>query len=69
MSDASSDLGGIRAGPVERDIEQVPPFSDPPPLLPSRYVDAAPRGGAGRLDFQVPFLFTAARRRRVQSGT
>jgi len=23
MSDVSSDLGGIRAGPVERDIEQV----------------------------------------------
>jgi len=25
MSDVSSDLGGIRAGPVERDIEQVRP--------------------------------------------
>lgn len=30
MSDASSDLGGIRAGPVERDIEQVRPASPSP---------------------------------------
>jgi hypothetical protein len=32
MSDASSDLGGGRAGPVERDIEQVsgPPACPPP---------------------------------------
>jgi hypothetical protein len=34
MSDASSDLGGSRAGPVERDIEQVPP------LLPSHHIHA-----------------------------
>jgi len=34
MSDASSDLGGIRAGPVERDIEQVLPANPVPRALP-----------------------------------
>jgi hypothetical protein len=34
MSDASSDLGGIRAGPVERDIEQVLPANPVPAYTP-----------------------------------
>jgi hypothetical protein len=54
MSDASSDLGGIRAGPVERDIEQVPfllcfpPAADDPlPTVHTRthpFVSTVPRG-------------------------
>jgi hypothetical protein len=65
MSDASSDLGAIRAGPVERDLEQVPsPSPTHPALLPSHYVDAAPRGGS---IFRF-LLFTTTHRRRVQSG-
>ena len=42
MSDASSDLGGIRAGPVERDIEQVLPANPVPACTPPGREDQFP---------------------------
>jgi hypothetical protein len=48
MSDASSDLGGTRAGPVERDIEQVPSPTRPSSLRITLHTR--------RVHFQIPCL-------------